>query len=256
MDLAAFFSHSAHISVHLASDSLLACEVQRRWGVRRLARQASFSFQRGERSQAMQRLGDWIGDTTPTRRTMGWVIGPSETQYFVLPWSPESVDRTLRDSYARARYEQLYKADARSAAFSFAAPAASGEQLVSCIPLALRSELQSHARAAGCSLNSIKPSLSAVWERFRHVLEAEQGTLCLVDGDQQAIVRHDRRRIQHVEVARNQPGTAARSVGAGVLRRFSNTEAPKAAADLRLPRWHGADDAQDSRYAFALCGAY
>ncbi len=79
MDLAAFLS-SAHISVHLASDSLLACEVQRRCGVRRLARQASFSFQRGERSQAMQRLGEWITDTPSTHRTLGWVIGPSQAQ--------------------------------------------------------------------------------------------------------------------------------------------------------------------------------
>lgn len=255
MDLAALLS-SAHISVHLASDSLLACEVQRRCGVRRLARQASFSFQRGERSQAMQRLGHWIADAQAPRRTLGWVIGASEAQYFVLPWSPESVDRTLRDSYARARYEQLYESDARTAAFSFAAPAASGEQLVSCIPMALHAELQSHARASGCALSSIKPSLSAVWDRFRHVLESEQGTLCLVEGDQQAIVHHDRRRIQHVEVARGRAGPGLRDGSAGVLRRFSNTEAPSAAADLRLPRWHGSGDAQDSRYAFALCGAF
>ena len=255
MDPAAFFS-SAHISVHLAADSLLACEVQRRWGMRRVARQASFSFQRGERSQAMLRLGEWFAEAQAPRRTLGWVIGPSEAQYFVLPWSPQSVDRTLRDSYAREPSEQPYEPNARRPASPFATPAASGEQLVSCIPLALRAELQSHAQASGCALSSIKPSLSAVWERFRHVLEAEQGTLCLVDGDQEAIVHHDRRRIQHVEVAHSAFGRLPRDAHAGVLRRFSNTEAPKAATDLRLPRWHGADDAQDSRYAFALCGAY
>ncbi|RYF80381.1 MAG: hypothetical protein EOO29_14095 [Comamonadaceae bacterium] len=246
---------SAHISVHLGPGSLMACEVQRRWGVRKLSRKASFQFEHGERAQAMQRLSQWI-EAAPTRRTLGWVLGPGEAQYFILPWSPTWVDRSVRDSYARARYEQLYEKDARTAAFSFAAPSATGEQLVSCIPLDLQAELQTHAHAAGCTVTSIKPSLSAVWERFRHVLEAEQGTLCLVDGDRQAIVRHDRQRIQHVEVARSTPGAALRHVGAGVLRRFTNTDAPLAAADLRLPRWHGAASAQDSRYAFALCGAF
>ncbi|MDA7414759.1 hypothetical protein PGB34_00150 [Xenophilus arseniciresistens] len=254
MTMADVFS-SAHISVHLASDSLIACEVQRRWGLRRLTRTASFSFHRGERSQAMQRLGAWIGDA-PARRTLGWVIGPSEAQYFVLPWSPEAVDLSLRDSYARARYEQLYERDARTAAFSFATPAASGEQVVSCIPLALNAELHAHARAAGCTLHSIKPSLVAVWQRFRDVLESEQGTLYLLDGDQQAIVHHNKRRIHHVEVARLRPGLSLREAGAGVLRRFSNLDLPRAATDLQLPRWRGSEEAQDSRYAFALCGAY
>ena len=245
---------SAHISVHLGPSSLMACEVQRRWGVRKLCRKASFQFEHGERGQAMRRLGDWI-EAAPARRTLGWVLGPGEAQYFILPWSPTWVDRSVRDSYARARYEQLYEKDASTAAFSFATPSAAGEQLVSCIPLDLQSELQAHARNAGCSLSGIKPSLSAVWERFRHVLEAEQGTLCLVDDDRQAIVRHDRQRIQHVEVARSTAGAALLHAGAGVLRRFSNTDAPLAAADLRLPRWPGASSAQDSRYAFALCGA-
>lgn len=253
MDLLPAFS-SAHISVHLGPDSLMACEMQRRWGVRTLTRKASFQFDRGERANAMQRLGEWI-DSAPARRTLGWVIGPGDAQYFILPWSPAWVDRTMRDSYARARYEQLYEEDARGAAFSFATPSASGEQLVSCIPMELKAELQAHARESGCTLSSLKPSLSAVWDRFRHVLESEQGVLCLVDGDQQAIVRHDRQRIQHVEVARSTPGAALLNAGAGVLRRFTNTDAPLAAGDLRLPRWHGAKSAQDSRYAFALCGA-
>ena len=255
MDLANTFSRAPHISVHLAHDSLMACEVQRRWGMRRLIRQADFSFQRGQRAQAMNSLAEWIAEAAPAHRTLGWVIGPSEAQYFVLPWSPESVNRALRDSYARVRYEQLYEADAREAAFSFAPPAASGEQLVSCIPLALNAELQAHTQAAGCTLHSLRPSLWAVWERFRHVLESERGTLCLVDGDRQTIVQHDRRRVEHVEVTRSDmAGLAPR--GAGVLRRFSNTDAPKADTDLRLPRWQGADHAQDSRYAFALCGAF
>lgn len=250
-----FARSSAHISVHLGPNSLMACEVQRRWGARKLRRTATFAFERGERAPAMKRLREWAQDA-PRLRTLGWVIGPSEAQYFILPWAPASVGRALRDSYARAKFEQLYDRDASTAAFSFARPAASGEQLVSCISLSLRAELQAHAREAHCSLQSIKPALSAVWEQFRHVLEAEQGTLCLVDGNQQAILRHNRQRIEHVEIARRpQHGAALIDAGVGVLRRFSNIELPWAATDLQLPRWRGATSAQDTRYAFALCGA-
>lgn len=256
MNFAAFVS-SAHISVHLAPGALMACEVQRRWGLRRVTRKASFQFQPDERALAMGRLKDWIGDA-PAQRSLGWVIGPTEAQYFVLPWSPAWVDRGTRDSYARAHYEQLYETDAGDTAFSFAAPAAGGEQLVSCISSELQTELAAHARDAGCTLRSIKPSLSAVWERFRDVLESEQGTLCLVDGDRQAIVRHDRHHIQRVEVERCTPGAMLRNAGAGVIRRFSNAHAPSDRMDLQLPRWHdttGGQD-QDTRYAFALCGAF
>lgn len=253
MNLADFVS-SAHISVHLAPGALLACEVQRQWGLRKLTRKASFQFQPSERAFAMQRLQAWIGDA-PARRSLGWVIGPTEAQYFILPWSPNWVDRRTRDAYARARYEQLYEKDARTAAFSFASPSAAGEQLVSCISADLQAELARHAQEAGCALQGIKPSLSAVWERFRDVLESEQGTLCLVDGDRQAIIRHDRRRIEHVKVERCTPGALLRHAGMGVMRRFSNAHAPTADVDLRLPRWQSAEaEPQDSRYAFALCG--
>jgi hypothetical protein len=59
----------------------------------------------------------------------------------------------------------------------------------------------------------IKPAILTVWERFRDVLETETGILCVVDGDRQTLVRHDRQRIEDVVIKpcdRMQSGPARR----------------------------------------------
>lgn len=249
--------HTAEIRVHLAPGALLACEIRRPWGRPRVTRKASFPCQAGERPMAMQALRRWI-EEGPSRRSLVWIVGPTEAQYFVLPWSPEWIDPHTRDAYARARYEQLYGREAEAAFFCFADPSPDGEQLVSCISARLHAELERFAQVCGCELGGIKPSVAAVWERFRDVLETEQGTLCIVEGDRQALVRHDRTRIEDIVVRRRNVHEAADAGSIGVYRRFSNTAdrtpGPDA-AELRLPRKEGFDTPRDTVYAVALCGA-
>ena len=74
----------------------------------------------------------------------------------------------------------------------------------------------------------------------------------------QALVRHNRRRVEHIVVKpRNEMPTlpAARH---GVTRFFSNAPATEptanAAAKLNLPTRRGYVAAQDAAYSFALCG--
>jgi hypothetical protein len=249
--------NSAEIRVHLAPGALLACEVRRSWGRLRVTRKAGFQCFPGERPAAMQALRDWI-EEGPERRSLVWIVGPTEAQYFVLPWSPEWVDPRTRDAYARARYEQLYGRQAEAASFCFADPSPDGEQLVSCISATLHAELEGFARSCGCELQDILPSVAAVWERFREVLETEQGTLCIVEGDRQALVRHDRTRIEEIVVRRRGPHEHIDAGAPGVYRRFSAApgRAPAlGAAELRLPAQAGFDDSGDAAYAVALCGA-
>jgi len=248
---------SAEIRVHLSDDALIACELKRVWGKSTVARKARFEFEAGERAGAMDALAGWIA-TAPARRSIVWIVGPAEAQYFVLPWSPAYADRILRDAYARERFEQLYAKDASLSKFCFTEQSAGKDQMVSCISNELHSELVAHAELAGCEIAGIKPSISMVLDRFRDVLETEQGTLCVVDGDRQALVRHNRRRVEHIVVKpRNEMPTlpAARH---GVTRFFSNAPATEptanAAAKLNLPTRRGYVAAQDAAYSFALCG--
>jgi hypothetical protein len=247
----------AEIRVHLAPRTLIACEVARLWLRPLITRKAHFDFADGDRGAAMEALASWIGQG-PAGRALTWIIGAGETQYFVLPWSPALIDRGLRDAYARARFEQLFDQDASSSAFYFSAPSDDNGQLVSCVPLELPKELAAFARRTGCELAGIKPSVPMVWDQFRDVLETERGTLCVVDGDRQAIVRHDRKRIKDITVRPSSKPAVATSKREGVFRRFSNNPSiapPPSTADLRLPGQPGFVAAQDAAYAFALCGA-
>jgi len=246
------------IRVHLAPGALIACEVQRSWGRPKVTRKASFQFFGGERATAMAALKKWILETSG-RRSLAWIVGPTEAQYFILPWSPAWIDPDSRYAYARAHYEQLYSIDSRSVSFCFAEPSPDGGQLVSCIAASLHNELAAFARECACEPGAIKPSVAAVWKRFKHVLEAEAGTLCIIEGDHQAFVRHDRKRIREIVV---RPCAAPRSGDAtrkGVTRRFSNavdrSVAPGGVFDLRLPAMQGFDTRGDAAYAVALCGA-
>jgi hypothetical protein len=206
----------------------------------------------------MAALATWIAKGSPDR-ALTWIIGASEVQYFVLPWSPALIDRGLRDAYARARFEQVFDKDATQAAFYFSRPSDDRGQLVSCVPIELPEELAVFARGTGCELAGIKPSVPLVWDQFRDVLETERGTLCIVDGDRQAIVRHDMKRIKDITVNPSSRSVPAASRREGVFRRFSNDPAavptPASSADLRLPAQPGFVAAQDAAYAFALCGA-
>jgi hypothetical protein len=258
MDFTNLFSH-AEIRVHLAPNALMACEVQRSWLKPTVTRKASFEFVSGERASALDALQAWIGEA-PARRSIIWIVGPTEAQYFMLPWSPASVDRSMRDAYARAQFEQLYGREASGAAFCFAEPSEDCGQLVSCISIELHAELAAHAERSRCELGGIKPSISAVWDRFRDVLDTEQGTLCVVEGDRQAIVRHNKRRIEEIVVKRCGGKDAGVLAGRhGVFRRFSNASghapAAETAAELKLPKRRGFAGAQDAAYSFALCGA-
>ena len=250
----------AEIRVHLAPGALNACEVQRSWGRPKVSRKASFQYFSGERPAAMAALQAWIQEA-PARPPLDWVVGPTEAQYFVLPWSPAWVDPDSRYAYARAHYEQLYSTDSRSACFFFADPSPDGDQLVSCISSELHTELADFVRQCGCELGAIKPSVAAVWKRFQNVLKEEEGTLCVVEGDNQALVRHDLNRIRDIVV---RPRVAQLTVDAalkGVVRRFANTAdrspAPPGGGvvDLRLPAKQGFDTRGDAAYAVALCGA-
>jgi hypothetical protein len=247
----------AEIRVHLAPGALIACEVQRAWGRPLVSRKASFQFYNGERPAAMAALQSWILEA-PAPRSLVWIVGPTEAQYFVLPWSPSWVDPDSRYAYARAHYEQLYRTDSRSVSFCFADPSADGSQLVSCISSALNDELTEFARQCGCELGAIRPSVAAVWKRFQDVLEAEEGTLCVVEGDHQALVQHDRNRIRDIVVRRRTGQQTVDAAAKGVVRRFANTtdrSAAPGAMDLRLPAKHGFDTRGDAAYAMALCGA-
>jgi hypothetical protein len=252
----------AEIRVHLAPGALIACEVQRTWGRSKVTRKASFQFFSGERPTAMAALREWVQDA-PTRAPLVWIVGPTEAQYFVLPWSPAWVDPASRDAYTRARYEELYKIDSSTVSFSFSDPSPDGGQLVSCISSELHNELANFANECGCELGAIKPSVAAVWKRFRNVLKGEDGTLCVVEGDHQLWVRHDRTHIREVVVRRRSPQQsvdAALKGVKGVVRRFANTvdrnALPGTAFDLHLPAKQGFDDSRgDAAYAVALCGA-
>ncbi|MDM0110904.1 hypothetical protein QTI66_02025 [Variovorax sp. J22R133] len=256
MDFTAFRTDT-EIRVHLAPHALIACELQRRWRKTTVIRKASFDFIAGERAAAMDQLQAWIGDTR-AERTITWVVGPTEALYFTLPWSPEWVDRSVRDSFARERFEQLFERDARTAAFCFADPSPDGGQLVSCISIELHAEIVAHAKRSRCTLGGIKPSIAAVWNRFRDVLETEEGTLCVIDGDRQTIVRHDRSRIKDIVVKPCTQEARAAASRAGVFRRFTNVPAGVTtgqSADLQLPTRRGFVATQDAAWAFALCGA-
>lgn len=250
---------NTQIRVHLAAGNLVACEVERsRWHKTTVTRKERFDFEYGERAGAMDELAYWITQRS-AQRSIVWIIGPAHAQYFVLPWSPALIDQGLRDAYARARFEQLYERDASTAAFGFGPASHGNSQLVSWVSAELPLELSAHARRTGCELAGIKPAIITVWDRFRDVLETESGTLCVVDGDRQAVVRHDRKRIEDIVIKPCGKSAAGATRRDGVFRRFSNESiklpSDTQPGDLNLPAQSGYVATQDSAYAFALCGA-
>lgn len=250
---------STQIRVHLAAGNLVACEIERSpWHKTKVVRKEQFDFAHGERAGAMDELARWIPQRS-AKRSIVWIIGPAHAEYFVLPWSPALIDQGLRDAYARARFEQLYQRDASTAAFGFGSASPGSSQLVSWVSAELPVELAAHARRTGCELAGIKPAIVTVWDRFRDVLETESGTLCVIDGDRQTVVRHDRKRIEDIVIKPCGKTSATTGRRDGVFRRFSNesTKLPSDTqpGDLNLPTQNGYATTQDGAYAFALCGA-
>ncbi|RZL88425.1 MAG: hypothetical protein EOP76_17575 [Variovorax sp.] len=246
------FPGSAEIRVHLDAGALIACEVHRQWRKPVVKRKARFEFVPGDRADAMDALAEWIAQA-PRKRSIVWIVGSAEAQYFMLPWSPAWVDKSMRDAYARARFEQLYEMDAQQSAFCFAEPSDGSGQMVSCISIKLQAELTAHAERTRCELAGIKPSIAAVWDRFRDVLETEQGTLCVVEGDRQAILRHNRKTIEDIVVKPSGRNAVPASGRGGVFRRFSNNST--APTNLKLDAQPGFVAQRDAAYAIALCGA-
>jgi hypothetical protein len=112
-------------------------------------------------------------------------------------------------------------------------------------------------------VSRIEPALALVWARFRALLRKERGTLLLIDGERQLVVRHDRGQIGHVSLRPFGVVTTAPAVaGAGdeALRVFSSHPAAAAvaapAAALLLADGSGFVAAHDADYAFALCGVF
>ncbi len=256
MDITHLLSR-AEIRVHLAEDALIACDIRRTMGASRVSRKATFEFKPAGRAGAMEALARWIA-TAPARRSIVWVVGPADANYFLLPWSPACIDRALRDAYARERFEELFERDALQCKFWFSKQTAGTGQLVSCISEELHAELVAHAERARCELAGIKPTLSTVWNRFRDILEGEQGTLCVIEGDQQTIVRNDGTHIEQITVKIGKDVKTLPTARHGTVRLFSNrsTRMPVAKdyAELNLPTNRGFVASHDSAYSFALCG--
>lgn len=206
----ATFIGNTQVRVHLTAKTLVACELERsRWRRTVVTRKARFAFAPGERATAMEKLSQWLQQGAP-QRSITWIIGTAHAGYFVLPWSPALIDRGLRDTYARAHFEQFYERDADGASFSFSPTTPGGRQLVSWVPAELPLELAAHARRAGCELTSIKPAILSVWDRFRDVLEPESSAF----------------RIGNITVSpRGLAQSAAARLGA-LIRRFSSESTP------------------------------
>ena len=57
------------------------------------------------------------------------------------------------------------------------------------VPKELLAEIDAHASESRCRVSSIEPALALVWARFRALLRKERGTLLLIDGERQLVVR-------------------------------------------------------------------
>ena len=256
---------SARIRVHLSAGALHACEVQGRGRGVRVLRKARFGFEPGARGVAMGSLREWIGGVARRRRpSMEWVLGASEARYLLLPWTPDLADLGFRDALAAALFEQQFRQDPALFALRFAEPAYGHAQLAAFVPQALLAEIDAHASESRCRVSRIEPAVAVVWSRFQALLRKERGTLLLIDGERQLVVRHDRGQIGHVALRpfgiERPAAPAAAGAGDEALRVFSSNPADAAvassAAALMLADGSGFVAAQDSDYAFALCGVF
>ncbi|MCY1553954.1 hypothetical protein D9M68_904880 [compost metagenome] len=105
------------------------------------------------------------------------------------------------------------------------------------------------------------PSVAAVWDRFRSVLEKESGALCVIDGDRQVVLHHAQGDVEAValrpfDAARIEAVPAMRA-GEDRLRLFSSTPMRSGVGGgLSLADGEGFLTTRDTAYAFALCGVF
>jgi hypothetical protein len=241
---------SARIRVHLSAGALAACEVQGRGRGARVLRKARISYEPGARGTALASLE--------------WVLGASEARYLMLPWTPDLADPGFRDALAAALFEQQFRQDAALYAVRFAAPSYGHAQLAAFVPKELLAEIDAHASESRCRVWRIEPAVALVWARFRALLRKERGTLLLIDGERQLVVRHDGGQIGHLALRPFGVGMTAAPAGAGAgdeaLRVFSSHPVDAAvaapAASLVLADGSGFTAAKDADYTFALCGVF
>lgn len=256
---------SARIRVHLSAGALAACEVQGRGRGARVLRKARFGYEPGARGTALVSLREWIGDGARRRRpSLEWVLGASEARYLMLPWTPDLADPGFRDALAAALFEQQFRQDPALFAVRFAVPVYGHAQLAAFVPKELLAEIDAHASESRCRVSRIEPAVALVWARFRALLRKERGTLLLIDGERQLVVRHDEGQIGHVALRPFGVGMTAAPAAAGAgdeaLRVFSSHPVDAAvaapAAALLLADGSGFVAANDAGYAFALCGVF
>ncbi|WP_345539288.1 hypothetical protein [Variovorax defluvii] len=216
----------------------------------------------------MASLAEWIGQAAREARrrrpSLEWVLGASEVRYLLLPWTPDLADPRFRDVLAAASFEQQFREDPGLFAARFAGPVYGHAQLAAFVPHALVAEIGAHASASGCRLARIEPAVAVVWARFQPLLRQERGTLLLIDGERQLVLRHAHGQIAQVALRPFCTGTLAASLPAGdgdaAWRVFSSnpveTGCANSEAALRLADGHGFVAVEDAGYAFALCGVY
>ncbi len=252
--------------VHLAADSLMACEVHARRGGRHVVRKVCLPFVKGERTIAMQSLAAWMAEgnegATPRRASQEWVLGIAEVRHLLLPWNADLADDALRSGFAAALFEQRFGEDPGVYRVCFARPAYGQAQLAAFVAQSLIAEIDAHVHASGIRLESLAPALASVWDRFNAVLQKECGVVHLVDGDRQLVVRHAHGRMHDVLLRPFDAGHGERlpsTPDADVRQRFFSTiPMPEGASEaaLSLVDGTGFSAAQDVAYAFALCGVH
>lgn len=261
--VAARFPFHRVYRVHLAADALMACEVQSLRGSRRVVRKARFPFAPGGRAGAMEVLREWMGGSPVRGSFQEWVLGASAVRYLLLPWAPDLVDRTLRESMAMALFEQQFGHDPQDCAIRFAGLAYGQGLLAAFVAHDLLDEINAHARISRCRLVSAVPSVATVWDRFRKLLATESGVMCLADGDRQVVLHHARGRIGEVALRPfDAERCAAMPMPMGMVdarwRVFSSMPIRNLPPNvlLALPDGEGFLPAQDAAFAFALCGVF
>lgn len=263
------------LRVHLAPDALMACEVQLRRDGRRVVRKECFAYTphlAGARRAAMQALQAWMGESTRLV-SQEWVLGTSAVRYLLLPWAPALAERTLRTAMAAALFEKHFKEDPGGYAVRFAKPSYGRDQVVAFVANELLDDLNDHALVSRTRLRRVTPSIAVVWERFRRVLNAQSGALCVIDGNRQIVVRHDHGHISDValrpfdverfehaplDAAGEQGAESPASEGETSWQVFSSVPMGHTPPQVRLWLAEGGGflATRDAAYAFALCGVF
>ena len=252
---------STQLRVHLAGNALVACVVQGRGRNWTVVRKERFAFEPGQRALAMAALRNWLAPASRNAR-LSWVLGGTEVKYCLLPWAPELIDATLRDSFAKVLFEQQFKLDSNLFEIRCSRGLYQQALVAAFVEKDLLGQIKLHARESQRRLDTIEPAVCAVWARFAPLLRTERGVVHLIEGDRQVIAHHDRARISAVAfrpfAARGLAGLP-HPLPEEKVRLFSSiplmADPSLSGAQLFLPSRPGFDAALDTAYGFALCGA-